>query len=80
MAREKQTGEPKGIEVNCTFCGYREMTVSPAGETTNCPSCGEAFSIHVTDRFTLVENDGWAVTVSLEADAPSERLPAGERP
>lgn len=79
MAREKQTGEPKGIEVNCTFCGYREVTVS-ASETANCPSCGESFSVRVTDRFTLVENDGWAVTVSLEADAASDRLPAGERP
>ena len=78
MAREIHDREPKGIAVDCTFCGYRNVSVLAGSERANCPSCGEAFSVHVTDRFTLVENDGWAVTVSL--DAAPDRSPASEGP
>ena len=78
MAREIHDREPKGIAVDCTFCDYRNVSVRTGSERASCPSCGEAFSVHVTDRFTLIENDGWAVTVSL--DTALSRPPAGEGP
>lgn len=80
MAREKHDDEPKGIAVDCTFCGYRGATVKTGSDRASCPSCGERFTVHVADRFTLVENDGWAVTVSLDARGASERPRASDRP
>lgn len=78
MAREIHDAEPKGIAVDCTLCGYRNVSVRAGSERASCPRCGETFSVHVSDRFTLVENDGWAVTVSL--DAAPDRPPASEGP
>ena len=78
MAREKHDGEPKGIAVDCTFCGHRGATLSAVSDRARCPNCGERFTVHVTDRFTLVENDGWAVTVSV--DAGPERTATSDRP
>jgi len=72
MARNESTRREQGIVVSCPFCEHERVTVRSDGETT-CPSCEEALTVYVADEFTLVENDGWAVTVSCDTDRPLDR-------
>lgn len=69
MARETHEEESRSIVIDCTFCDYQGIPIPTVGRGT-CPGCGRSFSVQVTHGFTLVENDGWAVTVSLEAPGP----------
>lgn len=78
MAREIYEGNTKRIVIDCTFCDYQGIPIPTAGPGT-CPGCGRSFSVQVTEGFTLVENDGWAVTISVDGPGPQiDRPSAGE--
>ena len=55
---------PAGIEVPCPAC-ERRWECDRADEPT-CPRCGASFSVRVSDRFALVEREGWTVAVAFE--------------
>lgn len=63
--REPDRTETGGIEFRCPVCGH-DGRFRPSESRVTCAGCDATYAARVADGFALLENDGWAVTVSLE--------------
>jgi len=55
--------------LDCAACGHDQIVVETDGRAT-CPNCHRSYSLVVHEEFALMERDGWATRIAL--DAPEE--------